>query len=82
MITTDPSHDATVISTGNFFKLSCKEYKNLIFFRNVGKHNRKGYEVFKPKCIIDYNKAKKGVDYSDQMSSYHTSVRKSLKWYR
>lgn len=37
MITTDPSHDATVISTGNFFKLSCKEYKNLNFFSKCRK---------------------------------------------
>nr|CAH7750024.1 unnamed protein product [Callosobruchus chinensis] len=35
-----------------------------------------------PKCITDYNKAKKGVDISDQMSSYYTALRKGLKWYR
>ncbi|KAK9720029.1 Transposase IS4 [Popillia japonica] len=35
-----------------------------------------------PKCVTDYNSAKKGVDYSDQMSSYHTMLRKSIKWYR
>ncbi|XP_066252466.1 piggyBac transposable element-derived protein 4-like [Euwallacea similis] len=62
MITSDPSYDATVISTGQ--------------------RNRIGFEILKPKCIIDYNKAKKGVDYSDQMSSYHSSIRKGLKWYR
>lgn len=38
--------------------------------------------VIKPKCIIDYNKAKKGIDLSDQMSSYYTALRKGLKWYR
>lgn len=48
----------------------------------TGKHNRSGEEIHKPKCVIDYNMAKKGVDLSDQMSSYHTSVRKSVKWYR
>lgn len=36
----------------------------------------------KPPAIIAYNNAKKGVDISDQMSSYYTSLRKSLKWYR
>ncbi|XP_045467004.1 piggyBac transposable element-derived protein 4-like [Harmonia axyridis] len=48
----------------------------------VGKKNRKGEDVLKPKCITDYNAAKKGVDYSDQMSSYHSVLRKSMKWYR
>nr|CAH7725064.1 unnamed protein product [Callosobruchus chinensis] len=38
--------------------------------------------VLKPKCITDYNKDKKGVDISDQMSSYYTALRKGLKWYR
>ncbi|KAI4465563.1 piggybac transposable element-derived protein 4 [Holotrichia oblita] len=51
-------------------------------FVSTGKQNKNGDEIFKPRCVIDYNNAKKGVDYSDQMSSYHTSVRKSLKWYR
>lgn len=32
--------------------------------------------------MIDYNKAKKELDLSDQMSSYFTALRKSLKWYR
>lgn len=38
--------------------------------------------MLKPKCIIDYNHAKKGVDLSDQMSSYYTVLRKGSKWYR
>ncbi|XP_050518285.1 piggyBac transposable element-derived protein 4-like [Diabrotica virgifera virgifera] len=37
---------------------------------------------FKPKAVVDYNKAKTFIDLSDQMSSYSTSVRRSLKWYR
>lgn len=49
---------------------------------STNKVNRQGEEICKPQCVIDYNKAKKGVDYSDQMSSYHTVIRKSLKWYR
>ncbi|VEN43200.1 unnamed protein product [Callosobruchus maculatus] len=49
---------------------------------NTGKTNRKGDEVFKPQCVLDYNQAKKGVDLSDQMSSYHSVLRKGIKWYR
>ncbi|KAJ8949041.1 hypothetical protein NQ314_008292 [Rhamnusium bicolor] len=62
MITTDPSHNDSLIPTG--------------------KINRKGQEVVKPKSVIAYNKTEKGVDFSDQMFSYHTVLRKSLKWYR
>ncbi|XP_046404681.1 piggyBac transposable element-derived protein 4-like [Ischnura elegans] len=38
--------------------------------------------VRKPDTVISYNAAKKGVDISDQMSSYYTSLRKTIKWYR
>ena len=31
---------------------------------------------------IEYKAAKKGVDMSDQMSSYHTNFRNPTKWYR
>ncbi|KAF2367685.1 PiggyBac transposable element-derived protein [Trinorchestia longiramus] len=47
-----------------------------------GKTNRNGEELKKPQCVLDYNNAKKGVDVSDQMTSYHTALRRSLKWYR
>ncbi|CAH1972725.1 unnamed protein product [Acanthoscelides obtectus] len=46
------------------------------------KKNRKEEDILKPQCVIDYNLAKKGADFNDQMSSYHTAVRKTLKWYR
>lgn len=48
----------------------------------TGKKNRKGEDVIKPAAVLAYNKAKKGVDMSDQMSSYYTSLRKTIKWYR
>lgn len=35
----------------------------------------------KPEAIMFYNNAKQGVDISDQVSAYHTAVRKSIKWY-
>ena len=49
---------------------------------DTGKTTRSGAEILKPKCIIAYNKAKKGVDMSDQLAAYNTSLRKSMKWYR
>nr|CAI5856406.1 unnamed protein product [Callosobruchus analis] len=37
---------------------------------------------FKPKAVIDYNQAKSFIDLSDQMSSYSTSLRRSIKWFK
>nr|CAH7746879.1 unnamed protein product [Callosobruchus chinensis] len=53
-----------------------------ITLHDTGRKTRSSEVVLKPKCITDYNKAKKGVDISDQMSSYYTALRKGLKWYR
>lgn len=36
----------------------------------IVKENKKGKDVRNPKCIIAYNFAAKGVDYSNEMSSY------------
>ena len=48
----------------------------------TGKPSRNGDVVVKPKSVVDYNKTKKGLDISDQMSSYYTVLRKTKKWYR
>lgn len=48
---------------------------------NTGKKNRKKEDIYKPSLIMDYNKGKSGIDLSDQLSSYSTPVRKSLRWY-
>ncbi|XP_054259553.1 uncharacterized protein LOC128984274 [Macrosteles quadrilineatus] len=49
---------------------------------NSGRRNRTNEPILKPKCVLDYNNVKKGVDYSDQMSSYYTTLRRNLKWYK
>lgn len=48
----------------------------------LNKRNRFGNVVKKPDCILSYNKAKKGVDLSDQLASYYSNLRKTIKWYR
>ncbi|KAL7644748.1 UNVERIFIED_CONTAM: hypothetical protein RMT77_004561 [Armadillidium vulgare] len=45
------------------------------------KRRRTGEHV-KPEAVIDYNKGKTGIDLSDQMASYATTLRKGVKWYR
>ena len=36
----------------------------------------------KPEAVVAYNKGKTGIDLSDQMASYATTLRKGVKWYR
>lgn len=43
---------------------------------------RRGNPVQKPKAIIDYNLGKSSIDLSDQMSSYSTALRRTIRWYK
>jgi len=47
-----------------------------------GKVNRRRERVNKPDSVIDYNMHMCGVDRMDQLVSYYTPLRKTLKWYR
>lgn len=38
--------------------------------------------VLKPEMVLEYNRGKKGIDVSDQLSSYNNPTRKSLIWYK
>jgi hypothetical protein len=62
MISTKPSHSATLVDTG--------------------KTNKANERIMKPQVIIDYNKGKRGIDLSDQLSAYYTCLRRSKKWYQ
>src|SRR6218665_1403558 len=46
------------------------------------KRNRNGVFIKKPDCIFDYNDRMCGVDRLDQLLSYYSPLRKTLKWYR
>ena len=48
----------------------------------TGKKNCAGNDILKPAVILDYNRVKGGIDLSDQMISYYSPARKSVKWYR
>ena len=46
------------------------------------KKDKNGNPIFKPKCVLDYNKGMGGVDRSDQVSATYRSTRKYVKWYK
>ena len=43
---------------------------------------KNGPSTIKTKVVIDYNKGKSSVDLCDQMASYLSPLRKTVKWYR
>lgn len=55
--------------------------KHDIEMKLTGKKNRNGEETKKPSAIIEYNAGKDGIDLSDQMGSYFSPLRKTIKWY-
>jgi hypothetical protein len=44
--------------------------------------NRHGVEKIKPNIVRDYNSGMSGVDRSDQMLSYYSALRKTIRWYK
>ncbi|XP_050064194.1 uncharacterized protein LOC126553041, partial [Aphis gossypii] len=48
---------------------------------DTGKKNRNDEPILKLQIIIDYNSGKAGIDLSDQLSSYNSPIRKSIRWY-
>ena len=45
------------------------------------KLRRDGTRKITPAVILDYNRIKQGVDMSDQLASYHSPLRRSIRWY-
>lgn len=43
--------------------------------------NRPPEMIFKPNVVLEYNECKQGIDLSDQLSSYQSTVQKSVRWY-
>lgn len=44
-------------------------------------HKRTKKISVKPDIILSYNKCKQGIDLADQIASYHSPVRKSIRWF-
>ncbi|XP_072398217.1 uncharacterized protein [Diabrotica undecimpunctata] len=43
---------------------------------------RRGNNIQKPKVVVDYNSGKSSIDLSDQMWSYSTALRRTVRWYK
>ena len=43
--------------------------------------SRRRATVLKPAMVVYYNHNKQGIDVSDQMTSYHSCLRRSIRWY-
>ncbi|XP_033729277.1 piggyBac transposable element-derived protein 4-like [Pecten maximus] len=48
----------------------------------TGKRDYEGNVVWKPDCVLDYNKYMGAVDRCDQMVTYGSFQRKTLKWWK
>lgn len=63
-----------------------KKVVNMISSKHTGnmqesrKRNRAGELVYKPECVLEYNKFMGGVDKADQMIKYFPFIRPTLKW--
>lgn len=56
--------------------------KHKSVYNQTGKKDRKTkLFIMKPSCIIEYNNLKMGIDLSDQLSSYYTTLSKTIRWY-
>lgn len=62
----------------DIFVLSTRHKLNIV---DTGKKNRNKENILKPEAILYYNSGKAGIDLSDQLASYSTPVRKSIRWY-
>ena len=76
------NEDGTVVakwkSKREVLMLSTKHDLEMV---DTGRKNRCNEAVMKPEIVMSYNKGKQGIDILDQMSSYFTPLRKTIRWY-
>lgn len=75
-------HNGIVVSKfkdkRDIFLLSTRHKLDIV---DTGKQSRKKESILKPEVILFYNAGKAGIDLSDQLASYSSPVRKSIRWY-
>lgn len=80
--------DSVYAQKNNFLILKWKDKRNVIMmssrynanFKEV--KNRFGKSKLKPEVIADYNDNMSGIDRSDQIISYYSTSRKTIRWYQ
>ena len=55
--------------------------RHLLNMSNTAKKTRNHKDIIKLDVILFYNTGKAGIDLSDQLVSYCTPMRKSIRWY-
>lgn len=55
--------------------------KHHLDFVPTGRKDRNDVDIYKPTAVMAYNDAKSGIDVSDQLTAYNTSLRKTVRWY-
>lgn len=74
--------------SGNIVVGKWKDKKDVMVISNmhnpklVETTNRRGQMKIKPNIVKDYNLGMSGIDFSDQMLSYNSSLRKTKRWYK
>ena len=58
---------------------SCFLPNMILSMVDTGKHNKRNEEIVKPEIIMNYKEAKQGIDISDQMACYFTSLGKTIR---
>ena len=88
-LSTDLTNDQQSHSHSKFTHSHNKQSNTIITSTNTTKQSnlrKKSRKIRratrKPLAILAYNKGKTGIDLSDQMASYVTTLRKGIKWYR
>uniref|UniRef100_A0A1B6J0Q3 PiggyBac transposable element-derived protein domain-containing protein n=1 Tax=Homalodisca liturata TaxID=320908 RepID=A0A1B6J0Q3_9HEMI len=49
---------------------------------DTGKKNKKNLPIMKPRCVLNYNSAKRAFNVSNQLASNNCCLHKTMKWYR
>ena len=80
--------DIIWISKNNIIVCKWKDKSEVLTISNahnpemVKVSNRHGKEKMRPNILRDCNNSMSGIDWSDQMLSYHSGLRKTLRWYK
>lgn len=78
--TTSTNVDAPSTSTDNTANESPSSENQPKKGKKRGRKSKRA--TSKPLAVLAYNKGKSGIDLSDQMGSYATTLRKGIKWFR